>query len=510
MSLPIMRTIFEYPEMCHTIAAFLSYHDYSVLARVNKAFYRAFFPYLMRSVVIANTFKYFIHVENLYSVFTNRQKLPPPRILFKYGQHVHHLNLHFKETIDFCYFVKENSNSKHYRLSTLAAFPGQTQTNLYLSLLEKCPNLGCLQISVTHSDRLPDDCDIEDATILEQAKTKAEIIDNAIARMIRTATMPSLLEQSSPPSEAGDSTPDAQDHKSVLEPGSGLRKFFISNSNRFAEQSIQALIERHSQSLRVLEIRDCGRVGSAEMLQLLRLLPRLTEAEFFFRDKIRYRHGLQETVEDAGRLEDSVMSTVGENEEDDTSSQHSGKDISGGGHGKPRLGPLVGPCMFPCTDSLRYLRIPVKSVTVWERLQHPNAKDIYGWFFSAIGTLTRLQELYVQSIEPKEHEDKLVVPFQLTVESGLWRWKGLGEMEVFSFEMVRHHNIGPLEIEWMRTHWPRLRELAGLDSDRHHPKNIECELLMRAAVPEIKVPGINSRTRLHLSERHYGSLEAQR
>ncbi|KAF9963496.1 hypothetical protein BGZ70_007382 [Mortierella alpina] len=508
MELPI-RTIFEYPEMCHTIAGFLGYHDYSVLARVNKAFYRAFFPYLMRSVVIANTFKYFIHVESFYSVFTNRQKLPPPKILFKYGQHVYHLNLHFKETIDFCYFVKEDSDSNNYRLSTLSTFPGQIQTDLYLSLLEKCPNLGCLQISVTHSDRLPNDMPndsgLEDAVVLEQANKKAEIIDDAIARMIRaTATPLAVAEQLS---EMNGCVFNAQDQESVSGSSHGLRKFFISNSNRFAKQSIEALIQRHSQSLRVLEIRNCARVGSAEMLQLLRLLPKLREAEFFFEEKIRYRHGLKETVEDVGQLEQAM---VDDHEEEVTSSQESGKKSSEGDQGRPRLGPLVGPCMFSCTDSLTYLRVPVMSVTVWETLQHPWAKDVYGWFFSAIGTLTRLQELHVQSIEPKAHEEVAVVPFQLTVESGLWRWKGLGEMEVFSFEMVEHHNVGPPEIEWMRMHWPRLRELVGLDSAHQHPKNIECELLMRAAVPEIKVPEPNARTRLHLSERHYRSLETQK
>ncbi len=207
--------------MCHTIAGFLGYHDYSVLARVSKAFYRAFFPYLMRSIVIANTFKYFIHVENLGSVFTNRQKLPPPKILYKYGQHVHHLNLHFKETIDFCYFVKEGPNSKNYRLSTLSTFPGQIQTDLYVSLLEKCPNLGCLQISVTHSDRLPNDIEIdspydneiENAVLLEQAHKKAEIIDEAIARMIRASTMSPVVEQPSSQSLHGaeGSVPNAED-----------------------------------------------------------------------------------------------------------------------------------------------------------------------------------------------------------------------------------------------------------------------------------------------------------
>ncbi|KAF9286899.1 hypothetical protein BGZ68_002441 [Mortierella alpina] len=507
MSLPI-RTIFEYPEMCHTIAGFLGYHDYSVLARVNKAFYRAFFPYLMRSVVIANTFKYFIHVDGFYSVFTSRQKLPPPNILFKYGQHVHHLNLHFKEAIDFCYYVKENSSSNTYRLSTLATFPGQIQTNLYLSLLEKCPNLGCLQITVTHSDWLPNDSGIEDAVILEQAYKKAEIVDDAIARMIRTTTLPLAAEQSSQlPTEEKGSVLHAEDRENILKSGNGLRKFFIYSSNRFAEQSIQALIQRHSQSLRVLEVRNCARVGSTEMWQLLRLLPKLREVEFFFEDKIRYRHGLKDPVDGVGRL---GQATVDDHEEDDVSKQqHSGEDISGGGHGRPRLEPQGSPCMFSCADSLTYLRVPVMSVTVWERFEHPSAKDTYGWFFDAIGTLTRLQELHIQSIEPREVEETLI-PFQLTIESGLWHWKGLGEMEVFSFEMVKHHNVGPREIEWMKKHWPRLRELAGLDTDRQHPKSIECELLMRAAVPEIKVPGLNSRTRLHLSERHYRSLETQR
>ncbi|CAO3565319.1 unnamed protein product [Mortierella alpina] len=371
--------------MCHTVAGFLGYHDYSVLARVNKAFYSAFFPYLMRSVVIANTFKYFIHVESLYSDFTNRQKLPPPKILFKYGQHVYHLHLHFKETIDFCYFVKEDSDTKHYRLSTLSTFPGQIQTNLYLSLLEKCPNLGCLQISVTHSDRLPSDMP-NDSGLEDE-------ICGAVDRRIDSAALP-VFEGTRDPKLC-----------------SGWQR---------------------------------GNVAAVD------LLPKLREAEFFFEDKIRYRHGLKETMEDADKAEQAMAD---DQDEDDTSSQESGENSSGSGRARPPLGPLVGPCMFSCTDSLTYLRVPVMSVTVWETLQHPSTKDIYSWFFDAIGTLTRLQELHVQSIEPKEH-GVAVVPFQLTVDSGIWRRKGLGELEVFGFEKVKRHRVGPPEINWMRMHRP--------------------------------------------------------
>ncbi|KAG0197550.1 hypothetical protein BGX28_008986 [Mortierella sp. GBA30] len=496
-----VRSIFEYPELCHTVAECLSYQDYTILARVNKAFYRAFFPYLMPSVVIANTFKYFIPTLYHYGAFTNHLKLPPPNILLKYGEHVHHLNLHFKEKLDFCYFIREDpkdsatTTNHKYRVSTLSMFPGQVQTGLYLSLLEKCPNLGCLQIHVPDSDELPKDRLDQNRLpvtgyLLEQATQKMEIVDDAIAKMIRAASV----------SLAGDtsviSVTTGTNHESTTFDGQyiGLRKFFLFGSLNFGPSSLQTLIQRHSRTLQVLEIRNCGRVISEKMMFLLESLPKLREVEFSFDDDIRYRNGLKDPSKDV------IDDHINNKEADENEEKNSNSSDERSKH--PRR--LMNVWSFPCSTTLTYLRIPVSTVG-WDSTIEALEKTPYRWFYDVIGTLTLLQELHLQSIEPKNTQ---IHPFELTLRAGLGRWERLKQMEVLDVVRVANHGVGPGEIQWMTKHWSKFRWLAGLNFENN--QNIECELLMRGAVPEIKVPDPKSRMLLHLSERHYTSVDSVR
>ncbi|KAF9126179.1 hypothetical protein BGW39_006812 [Mortierella sp. 14UC] len=55
---------------------------------------------------------------------------------------------------------------------------------------------------------------------------------------------------------------------------------------------------------------------------------------------------------------------------------------------------------------------------------------------------------------------------QLSLSSGLGRLATLGNLQVFGFEGV-DHEMDLLEIEWIAVHWPRLREMRGIQKDDH-------------------------------------------
>ncbi|KAG0280239.1 hypothetical protein BGZ95_010838 [Linnemannia exigua] len=53
---------------------------------------------------------------------------------------------------------------------------------------------------------------------------------------------------------------------------------------------------------------------------------------------------------------------------------------------------------------------------------------------------------------------------ELTLATGLDRLSALTRLEIFGFEGV-NHRIGEQELEWMATHWPKLKVLRGLHKD---------------------------------------------
>ena len=99
------------------------------------------------------------------------------------------------------------------------------------------------------------------------------------------------------------------------------------------------------------------------------------------------------------------------------------------------------------------------------------------------------ESLYINYGNPIE------VTLDLILESGLDRLSTLTRLEVFEFEGV-DFKLGKPELEWMASHWPRLKTVRGLQRDDSLPKNevdvrkAELRRFLCELRPEVKHEGL--------------------
>lgn len=93
--------------------------------------------------------------------------------------------------------------------------------------------------------------------------------------------------------------------------------------------------------------------------------------------------------------------------------------------------------------------------------------------------------------------DPIESTLDLTLEASLDRLSTLTQLEVFGFEGV-DSKLGKLELEWMASHWPRLKVLRGLQGDDSLPRmevdvrKAELRKFMCTLRPEVKHEGAGS------------------
>ncbi|KAF9999824.1 hypothetical protein BGZ80_000584 [Entomortierella chlamydospora] len=508
-----MVSFFNYPELCHELAANLSRRDVTACLRVNRELYSIFLPYLYQSITISNYTQYFPRLlEELQSTgcepAKKSQKAPAESItdnvqqtssipltsLRSYGHMVETLTIHFKEDIKFGRSRSYRDGFLDSQVGSPETYPGEEQTEVFVKILQSCPfyKVKTLEIRGRHPKYISRpflyQCGTafgrhSAETVLQQTR------DRSLARIIMAAAAAV---------DAGTkldltTTSSATNTK---EQSRGIRRINVSDSSSFGKHSLQAITDTSLLlTLEELDVQCCGYIRSEEMHFALSKLPNLKVADFRCRDKSLalspYSGLLPKKLTDEEKLvyrctSPSLITAA-----------------------KDRI-PTVPPALWACRGSLRSLRIGVTDASLevananieglnqgyrqwicnaeiyWIK-DHPDVEKPYPeqllWFFDQIAILTQLRELCLVTVKPMFHQTRSL---ELSLKTGLARWSTLTALECLDVEEL-DHKIELEDVQWMAGNWPALKMIRGLIHEKDEIPSAAVVWLKRSR-PDIKLP----------------------
>ncbi|KAF9353875.1 hypothetical protein BGX26_008374 [Mortierella sp. AD094] len=502
-------SFFNYPELCHALAAHLSQGDVAACLLVNRQLYSSFLPYLYKSVTITDYTQYLppclerppsggfepeqgellklLELEEEALAFLSNEQLPvsvPLTSLRAYGHLVESLTFQFRENLEFGPEMYSSGASKP------DTYSGLKQAEVFVEILQSCPlyRLNSLEIRGLHPKVVirPSFGQCGSSYMWQRyCLGLQQISDRAVGRVIEAAAA-----ASAEPTHAAIAGPEIV----TKERSRGIRRIVVSGSSSFGKHSLQSIVDNTSLSttLEELDVQCCGYFRSEEMHFVLSKLPNLKVADFRCRDKSSDLNPYSGLL--PKKLTDEEEVKYGR------SSSPSTREAEDAVH-------IIPPVQWACRDSLKNLRIGVTNASMEEHKiglayygyktwvsgaeiywikDHPETKKAYPerlhWFFDQIAVLTQLRELCLVSVKPEGHRTRSL---ELSLKTGLTKWSTLTALECLDVEELAHE-IGLEEVRWMVDNWPALKMIRGLVFENKAPSDAVAWLTK--AKPDIELP----------------------